>query len=96
MKIKKEHYDYMAKTLFAFCEENKIKILNHIAYVRKEGKYKDLRTRIYWDLCRAASLSQYLCDEIYPYADDTHVFTALKHLLGKVEWLNAEIIKKQP
>lgn len=46
---------------------------------------RDPDKRYRWDLFRAARLSAWLCDEVYPYADDTHVDTALRAIVAPLD-----------
>lgn len=34
-----------------------------------------------WDVARIAGLIPFMCDTLYKYADDTHIDTALRHIL---------------
>jgi hypothetical protein len=41
-------------------------------------KVKDLQRRFCFDAMRGAGLTAWVCDNIYPYANDDHLYTALK------------------
>lgn len=73
MKIKKEHIDYMKH---AICADSKAPTLAE--YTQKGLSAKRWR----WDLLYRAKISAWISDNIYPYADDTHIDTALRHITG--------------
>ena len=56
----------------------------HRAQLSVDPRVKDLDKRFRWDLCYAAGLSGWLCDEVYKYANDTHVDTALRHAIKTI------------
>jgi hypothetical protein len=60
------------------------KIAAHREFLIREGKAKDLEKRLRWDLLHAARMSQWLCDNIYPYANDDHIDTALKAITAEL------------
>ena len=87
MKTKQVHYDYMLKEIAAIGID---RIKAHREYIYNDAlsegsKIKDPDKRFRWDLLFAAKLSTWLCDNVYTYADDNHIDTALrsivKHLL---------------
>lgn len=49
-----------------------------------EGKAKDIEKRLRWDLSYAAGLTTFFCDNIYKYADDTHIDTALRSVMKQL------------
>jgi hypothetical protein len=72
MKIKPEHLAHM-KSAFEKWDTD---------YYRSRYQAAGLSTRRYqWDLVRAAGLTQWLCDTLYPYANDEHIQTALNRLV---------------
>ena len=78
MKILAPHYEYMKKAISAHSPESVAVLRAHIV---KEGKAKDIEKRLRWDLSYSAGLSQWLCDYVYRYADDTHIDTALRQIM---------------
>lgn len=38
-------------------------------------------TRHRWDMLHAAGLTPWVCSVVYPYANDAHIETALKHII---------------
>lgn len=41
--------------------------------------------RYRWDLCYHAGLTPWICDTIYPYANDTHIDTALRAIVAPLK-----------
>ena len=78
MKITKEQLQYMQIAIEPFCTSQ---LTEHINNVKKEGKYKDLDTRIMFDLFYVAKLSKYACDTLYKCGcNDNHIETALMQI----------------
>ena len=44
----------------------------------RADKVKDLQKRFCFDLLYGAGLNSWVCDELYPYLNDSHLYTALK------------------
>jgi hypothetical protein len=79
MKITTEHYNHIKQ------EIDKLLAANPEAVARYERgefsrseKTKDLQRRFCFDVMRAAGLNKWICDNIYPYANDDHIYTALR------------------
>lgn len=72
MKIKPEHLAHMREALRGAVYEP-------WGIARDKG-LSPMRWR--WDCLHAAKLTPWLCAVIYPYADDSHVDTALRAILG--------------
>ena len=49
-----------------------------------EGKAKDVSKRVRWDLAYMTIGSEWICDNIYSYADDSHLDTALKKAIKQI------------
>lgn len=81
MKIKKEHYEYMKSEI----KKVPCNINDHRQWLKENAKFNDLEKRIRWNFYHAAKLSKFVCDNIYPYADDTHIDTALKNIIQDIE-----------
>ena len=72
MRITKEHINYMRTEM---CKSSKTPSLS--SYINKGLSEKRWR----WDWCYATpGLSKWICDNIYPYANDDHLETALKFI----------------
>lgn len=90
MKITKEHFDHMK-----VCIEKHDTAENRAAYA--SGNYpnahrtKDVNKRYRWDLLLYSTSKMYepttkwLCDTLYPYLDDEHIDTALRHIVKPLE-----------
>ena len=79
MKIKPEHYAAIVAGMRATVErlgmEHVLKYRDDLRTVPHVG---DPEKRFRWDLFRAAGLITWACDTLYPYANDTHIDTALR------------------
>lgn len=79
MKIKPEHIDHIRRAILAkYTRAN----LEHFA-----ARYAALgrsEERLRWDLTYSTQLSQWIADTIYTYADDSHLDTALRHIMRQV------------
>ena len=73
MKIKPEHVEYMRTEMM------KSRLPHTLADYTSRG-LTEKRWR--WDWCYWAGLAKWLCDNIYPYANDEHIDTALRHITG--------------
>lgn len=78
MKITKEHLESL---VFLIGRVDREKIKQHEKTVIESGKFKDLKTRMRWDILRAALPANWVCDNLYPYLNDQHIDSALKHAL---------------
>lgn len=72
MKITKEHCDYIRA---AICNSGKALYLQD--YIKRGLSEKRWR----WDCLWAAGISQWISDNIYTYANDEHIDTALNFIL---------------
>jgi len=88
MKIKSEHVVYMKNAIDKYIEANGgIKV-----FIEKyeTGDFpnsdvaKNLNTRFCFDMLYRSDLLSWVCESIYPYADDNHILTALKSILPKL------------
>lgn len=85
MKITPEHYAYILRAMrLATCDRNLLEL---------EGRYRTQGLspkRFRWDWSYAAraetgeKLSVWICDNIYPYANDTHLDTALRQVMREL------------
>lgn len=76
MKIKPEHYIYMSNAI--------VNVLKNYEIKRLMEKYKDEKLsfkQFYHDCLYRAKLSTWLCDNVYSYANDKHIETALKRIM---------------
>lgn len=74
MKIKQDHYEYIRVAMLA---NSKAPLLQD--YLNKGLSEKRWR----WDWAYSTEgLSKWICDNIYPYANDGHLDTALRKITG--------------
>jgi len=82
MKIKPEHYEHIRDAMFAtlarFGVDNLARYREELA---ADPRVRDLDMRLRWDVLHASVGSRWICDEIYPYANDTHLDTALRRVM---------------
>lgn len=50
----------------------------------RSDEVKDLQTRFNFDLLYATGLNSWVCDNVYSYADDTHIQSFLKSICPTV------------
>lgn len=77
MKIKPEHYEHIRAAIASL---DPAKVAAHLDYLRTDPSVRDLGTRYRWDLLHAAVPSRWIRDNVYPYANDDHVDTALRRI----------------
>lgn len=82
MKIKPEHYEQLKKLILAAVEKlGKDKILLHQETLKKSDQVKNPKRRFHWDLLYCSHVDKVkrglLIKEIYEYANDWHIETAL-------------------
>lgn len=85
MKIKPEHIAHMRAAIGVTLATSGKTLEQCRDYLRQDSRVKDLEKRLRWDLLFAAGLTPWLCANLYPYADDTHIDTALRHIVSKLE-----------
>jgi hypothetical protein len=71
MKLLPDHYKKINQAL------NDLHDLDQLAAKYKEAGLSEKRFR--WDALWQTRLSNWLCDNVYPYANDDHIDTALRH-----------------
>ena len=81
MKITREHRAIMQQAIVKVLANNPDLINNYeCGHFNKADKVKDLQRRFCFDLSYFAGLTKFYCDVIYKYADDDHIYTALKSI----------------
>ena len=82
MKMSKEHY--------ATLKEAVIKADTDYPYLREMAARGDISAKQFrWDLLYFSRSSDWICRNLYPYLDDTHIDTALRKILKEE---NANVI----
>jgi hypothetical protein len=71
MKIKPEHVAHMKAAILANAHAPTLP--SYLARGLTEKRWR-------WDLLWQAGLSRWISDNIYPYANDDHIDTALRHI----------------
>ena len=82
MKIKPEHYAHM---LDAMGEAQAAQPTMTRAHYEANRIGIDCAKRHRWDLSYAAKLTPYICEHVYSYANDAHIDTALRAIVGELE-----------
>ena len=87
MKIKPEHYKTMKDAIDNLLASNPYLVDDYKhGRFRNSAKVTDLNKRFRWDLLWMSGVgSTFLPDVIYPYADDTHIDTALRKIAPTIE-----------
>jgi hypothetical protein len=78
MKIKPEHYDYIRAAMATVPSD---KVDAHREALKHDSRVRDLNMRLRWDVLHATVPSRWICDNVYPYANDTHLDTALRRIM---------------
>lgn len=90
MKIKPEHLQYMKAeidaTLATHGADTLVTAYSNGMFANADT-CKDLQKRFCFDLLYGAGLVRWVCANVYTYANDDHLFTALKAICPKVERL---------
>lgn len=91
MKIRPEHYAHMKQAIAAVADQipdMRVRIANdpRVKYRNFEWNafVHHAERRLRWDLSYKAGLTQYICDNVYPYANDTHLDTALRSIMREI------------
>lgn len=75
MKLTEEHYQHIKEEISKLDQRH---IKEHAKKVLESKKFKNFEARMVWDIAHAVNLGQFFCREIYSYAHDEHIETALK------------------
>ena len=90
MKIKPDHYAVilagMQETVTRLGREA---VMKHQRDLRTVPHVTDPEKRFRWDLFRAAGLITWACDNLYNYANDTHIDTALRAAVREMGFTGA-------
>lgn len=77
MKIKPEHYEHIRAAIASL---DPAKVAAHLDNLRADRRVRDIGMRYRWDLLWAAVPSRWVCDNVYPYANNDHLDTALRRI----------------
>lgn len=82
MKIKSEHFEIIKSAIASIDRD---KIAAHRLILAADIRVKDLEKRLRWDVLYATKLATWLCDNVYPYADDNNVDTAIRKIFKDLQ-----------
>ena len=89
MKIKPEHYAAILSGMQAAVDRlGRDHVAKYQHDLRTVPHVGDPAKRFRWDLFRAAGLITWSCDTLYPYANDTHIDTALRSVVRELGFAN--------
>lgn len=88
MKMKAEHFDKLKRdidgTLAIHNPEGELVACYESGDFHNADKVKELQQRFCFDLLYGAGLNKWVCDELYPYLNDEHIYTALKKVCPQI------------
>jgi hypothetical protein len=106
MKIKPEHFQYIKASLLSVLKEGKLQNIEGTPTIIEaiEMTKKNLISRglieennparcFLWNWFYSVIDSNWVCDEIYPYANDDHLKTVLAQIVNKLEPLTKDLLK---
>ena len=82
MKIKPEHFEYLKSELTKVLDQYGQPLIDEYenGQFHNADKTKDLQKRFCADVLFGAGLSKWICDNLYSYLDDSHIYTATKSI----------------
>ena len=84
MKIKREHYEILLSGLGQALHT--IDPDRHLGELLLDDRVGNVAKRFRWDLLHISSISsRWIIDNIYPYANDDHLDTALRKAITELE-----------
>ena len=85
MKVTLDHRDHMKtamrKRLDSYVPSH---LSAYLDTIQHDPRVTDWEKRYRWDLCHASGLTPWICKELYPYVNDTHIDTALKAIMKEL------------
>lgn len=85
VKIKPEHREHLRVNIEALLtRQPELPALYEAGNFIRSEMVKDIQKRFCFDLMYMAGLTPWVCTEIYPYANDDHLYTALKSVCPTV------------
>ena len=81
MKIKPEDYKILKNEISMLPSDEVTQLRFNIGL---DTRVKDEDKRFRWDLMYRAGLTKWVCDTLYPYMNDSHLDTALKHVVKEL------------
>jgi len=88
MKMKTVHFNILKtaidKTLAIHNSKGELTECYEKGNFHNSDRTKDLRKRFCFDILYGSGLTSFVCQELYPYLHDDHIYTALKAICPKV------------
>tara|TARA_B110000908_G_scaffold167203_1_gene219724 strand:+ start:2732 stop:3001 length:270 start_codon:yes stop_codon:yes gene_type:complete len=85
MKITRAHYNYLKAEIDKVLGNYPNLIAEYEAgQFPRSDKVKDLQKRFCYDVMKGAGLSKFVCNELYIYLNDNHIYTALKSIVPTI------------
>jgi len=81
MKVLPQHYTEIRDAIAAI---DRAKVEAHREALKTDSRVKDLDMRLRWDLLHSVKPARWVCDTLYPYANDTHIDTALRAVVKEL------------
>ena len=78
-----EHYTHLKEAIALIWSSDLDK--SERSALRAEGKAKDIEKRLRCDWLYAAKQSHWICGNLYPYLEDTHIDTALRQIIKELK-----------
>jgi hypothetical protein len=89
VKIKHEHFEHIkseiSEVLLKYNNGNKLVEEYRQGLYPRADKTKDVQRRFCFDLLYGAGLSSFVCDNLYQYLNDDHIYTALKLICPQIK-----------
>ena len=86
MKIKPEHFQHLKTEINVILSKyDRLVEEYETGQFPRSEKVKDLQRRFCFDVLFGAGLSRWVSDNLYPYMNDDHLYTALKAICPKLE-----------
>ena len=88
LKIRDEHFAHLKSEIDSVLERygfENLKEEYETGNFPRSEKVKDLNKRFCFDMLFGAGLNSWVCDELYPYMSDEHVYSALKKIIPTIE-----------
>lgn len=89
MKIKPDHFEHLKKAVSETLAIHNANGELVAAYERGEfhnsDKTQDLQKRFCFDVLYGAGLTKFVCDTLYSYLNDEHIYTALRAICPVVK-----------
>ena len=82
MKVTQEHYSHMKQAITSVWTKEKHEA--HRKFIVNEGKSRDIERRLRFDWMHYAKLTPFICANVYSYANDDHINTALKNIIAEL------------